>query len=283
MAGNERSTFGRSADLAQAQALLTSQHVRLLTLTGRAGVGKTHVAFDLIDSLGMPTVVVELAGIRDPALVGSEVATGLGVPSLPGEDALAAITGRIGNDDVLLVLDNFEHLLEAAGLVGDLVHRCPSLRVVVTSQSPLRLRIEHVLALEPLPLPVGDDAEALRGEPAVALYCERARAVERSFELTDQNAAVVADVCRLLEGLPLSIELAAACAPRRCRRAKPWRRLWTRRSICCGGREPTLRPAITTSGRRSRGRMTCCVQPSSTSSSSFRWSRARSTWTRRRH
>src|SRR5262245_5638791 len=144
MGGTGRATFGRAGELSELCAALTTGGARFITVTGRAGVGKTHVALDLVDELGVDAVVVPLAGVTDASLVASEIAAALDVPALPGDDPVAAIVGRIATDDRFLVLDNFEHVLEAAGVVSELIDRCPRLRIVVTSQSTLRLRRERV-------------------------------------------------------------------------------------------------------------------------------------------
>jgi predicted ATPase/DNA-binding CsgD family transcriptional regulator len=206
------STFGRADDLAYASELLTEERVPLLSVTGRAGVGKTHFALELLAQCARDAVVVPLAGVGDAALVPSQLAAALDVPSLPGRDALDLVARRIGDDPTVLLLDNFEQVLPAASGIGALIDRCPQLRMVVTSQSPLHLRAERVLALQPLPAPSSGALADLRNEPAVALYCERARAVHRDFRLTDANAPAIAQLCRVLEGLPLAIELAAARA-----------------------------------------------------------------------
>lgn len=207
---------GRAAELQQVMQLLAGG-VRILTLTGRAGVGKTRLAQSVEDHLadaGVTARTVPLVGLDDPNLVMAEIASVLGVHPLLGLDVAEAVASWIGPDRCVLVLDNFEHLLAAAGAVHQLAASCHGLQVVVTSQAPLRLRTEQVLSVSPLPVPaVGSvDSEALAGEPAVALYCERARASDRHFALDARNAGDVAELCRRLDGLPLAIELAAARA-----------------------------------------------------------------------
>ena len=211
MGGRAEATFGRRDELAHALRLV-DDGVRLLSVTGRSGVGKTHFALDLVDSCALPAVVVPLSGVTDPDFVASEIAAALEVPALPGRDVLDLVVHRIGTSDLVLVLDNFEHVLAAASAVSELIDRCPNLRIVATSQALLQLKVERVLSLSPLPLPSAGGVDAHMDQPAVALYCERAGVVHPAFRFVDDNAAAVAELCRALEGLPLAIELAAARA-----------------------------------------------------------------------
>jgi predicted ATPase/DNA-binding CsgD family transcriptional regulator len=211
--------MGRSEELAELLAALRDRAVRLVTLTGRGGVGKTRLAIEAAASLsearGTAVVMVSLAGVSVPELVVDEIARACRVPALPSVDPLEALADYVGDHELLLVLDNFEHLLDAASVVGDLVDRCPGVTFLVTSQASLRLSYEHVLSIDPLPLPEADasDPDVLAQQPAAAIYCARAAAVDRSFRLTRANAVAVAQLCCDLEGLPLAIELAAARAP----------------------------------------------------------------------
>ena len=210
--------FGRSVEQAELLETLRDGSARLITLTGRGGVGKTRLAVEVVraigDRPGPRVVAVALAGVAGAEMVIGEIATAIGVAHVPSIDVTDAVAARIRDDDVLLMLDNFEHVLPAAPALGDLLDRCPNTRILVTSQAPLRLRLEHVCRLEPLPVPeLGEsNAELLIQSPSVAVYCERAAAVETRFELHDGNAGAVAELCRQLEGLPLAIELAAARA-----------------------------------------------------------------------
>jgi predicted ATPase len=216
--GDTTSMFGRSVEQAELIAALNDPSARLVTLTGRGGVGKTRLALEVIrvsgEQGGPPCVAVSLAGTPRPELVIGEVAAALGVPVLPNVDLVDTVADRVQGDELLVLLDNFEHLLASAPVLSDLLQRCGGLRFLVTSQSPLRLRCERVLALDPLRVPgEGDnDPVALAELDAVAIYCARARAVERRFELDANNARAIAELCRRLEGLPLAIELAAARA-----------------------------------------------------------------------
>lgn len=210
-----RSVFGRDEDVERVVGMLASSP-GVVTITGRGGIGKTSVALEVLGALGPESGIwVPLAGVTDPELVLPEIANALGAPIPSGKDVTDVVAGLLGQDSRVLVLDNAEHLLAIAPTLGVLLDRCPNLRVLVTSQAPLRLRAERVVDLAPLPDP-SDPAETtleeLGEQPAVAAYCRRAAAVAPSFDLTEQNAGPIVELCRRLEGLPLAIELAAARA-----------------------------------------------------------------------
>ena len=208
---------GRDHETASAVHLLLRDDVRLLTLTGPGGVGKTRLALEVAAHLrgafADGVVFVPLAPLRDAALLTSVLAETFGIREVAGQTLQETLEQYLQGRQMLLLLDNFEHLLSAAPLVADLVGACPELTVLVTSRAPLRLGGEHQFPVPPLPLP---DAEGqvhiavLEQSPAVELFSQRARAVAPAFELVAANAAVVARICRRLDGLPLAIELAAA-------------------------------------------------------------------------
>ena len=208
--------FGREREVDEVRRLLGSAP-GVVTVTGRGGVGKTSVASEVVRSLeeAERSVWIPLAGVTEPDLVMAEIAHALEAPIEAGSDVARVVADVLGHGSWLLALDNAEHLLAFAPALASLLQQCPVLRVLVTSRAPLRLQSERVVALGPLPDPpdpADTTVEELAGQPAVATYCRRAAAVDRSFELTDQNAPAIVELCRRLEGLPLAIELAAARA-----------------------------------------------------------------------
>jgi predicted ATPase len=213
--------LGREREAAQVCALLRQATVRLLTLTGAPGMGKTRlglqVAADLHTAFEDGVVVVALAPISDPALVLSTIAQALGVQERAGQTVLDSLKGLLRERHLLLLLDNFEQVISAAPLVGELLAAAPGLKVLATSRRPLHLSGEQEFVVAPLALPPrGRDAQAsaciatLTQYAAVQLFIARAQAVKGDFGVTDATAAAIVEICHRLDGLPLAIELAAA-------------------------------------------------------------------------
>ena len=207
--------FGREAELLAVGAMLDDASTRLVTLTGPGGAGKTRlglqVAAERLDRYDDGVFFVDLSHEREPEAVFDAVARVLGATQAGQGDQLQALLGHLRDRQVLLVLDNFEQVIEAAAGVADLLAGCRRLAAVVTSREALRVRAERVFPVPPLALP--DPAAAagvIARTEAVQLFAERAGMARPGFTLTDENAAAVADICIRLDGLPLAIELAAA-------------------------------------------------------------------------
>ena len=195
--------------------MLDRSEVRLVSLTGPGGVGKTRlvlqVAAEIGDGFADGICFVDLSPIRDPALVVSAIARELGVRETGNQPLVQGLAIALRDKHLLLVIDNFEQVLAGAFVLVSLLGACHRLTVLVTSREALRIRGEHVFPVEPLPLPSEQaSSNDLSGNDAVRLFCERAHAVSPDFVLTDENARIVAAICHRLDGLPLAIELAAA-------------------------------------------------------------------------
>ncbi|HEX3819695.1 MAG TPA: protein kinase [Candidatus Sulfotelmatobacter sp.] len=216
----QRTAFiGRELEAIALRRLLGREDVQLVTLTGPGGIGKTRLALQVAaDAAGeFPGGVcfVPLAAVSDRALIASSIAQALGVRETGNQspqESLKEYVNGLGQP-MLLVLDNFEHLVSAAPVITQLLNTGPKLKVAVTSQAPLHVYGEHEFPVPPLALPNLKSippVEMLSRLPAIALFVERAQAVKREFALTRENAPAVAAICARLDGLPLAIELAAA-------------------------------------------------------------------------
>ncbi len=209
--------IGREQEVAEVHDALVREEVRLLTLTGPGGTGKTRlglqVATELLDHFRHGVFFVPLADITDPGLIVSKIAQPLGVREGRSQPLLENLKGYLQGKHMLLLLDNFEHVGAAAPVVADLLAAAPQLKVLVTSRAVLNLRGEHGFPVPPLKLPDRLDLRSLERLgtcEAVRLFIERARAANARFALTDENAAAVAEICHRLDGIPLAIELAAS-------------------------------------------------------------------------
>jgi predicted ATPase/DNA-binding CsgD family transcriptional regulator len=209
------SFVGREAALAEALRLL--EDIRLLTLIGSGGIGKTRMALriasDLVDVYTDGVWLVELAPVADPLLVPLTVATTLGVHEQPGRPMLVTLAEHLESRHLMLVLDNCEHLVDACAELSEaLLRSCPELCILATSRQALGIEGETVLSVPALSLPEASsppDVDRLAQFEAVRLFVDRASATAPHFRLSEPNVALVADICRQLDGVPLAIELAA--------------------------------------------------------------------------
>jgi len=247
---------GRERELKEVCDLLRGEGVRLLTLTGPGGIGKTRlglqVAAELLDEFEDGVFFAALAPITDPSLVASAIAEPLGVVEAGDQPLEEGLKGYLRGKELLLLLDNFEQVLGAAPLVGELLSACPKLKVLATSRSVLRVYGEQEYPVPPLELPDHKrlpSVERLTQYEAVRLFIERAKAASPDFSVTNENAPAVAEICVRLDGLPLAIELAAARIKLLTPRAM-LERLGSRLKLVTGGarnlpeRQRTLRSTI---------------------------------------
>ncbi len=216
----QRTAFiGREREAADLRQLLRRADVHLVTLTGPGGIGKTRLALqvagEMADQFAAGVCFVGLSAIGERGLIASAIAQAAGVRETGNKSPQENLVEHLGglSQPMLLVLDNFEHIIAAAPVVAQILTAGPKLKVVVTSQAPLHIYGEHEFPVPPLALPdpkSNPALEVLSRLPAIALFVERAQAVKHQFALTKENAIAVAAICARLDGLPLAIELAAA-------------------------------------------------------------------------
>ncbi len=209
--------IGRETEVSEALALFEQDEVRLLTLTGPGGTGKTrlalHLATRLLESFKDGVFFIDLAPLSDAELVASTIAQSLGLKESGASSMSESLKQFLRGKQMLLVLDNFEQVLAASSLVTKLLLSCTKLKVLVTSRAPLRVASEQEFPVQPLALPDTarqSSAAELAANPSVRLFVERARAVQSGFQLTEANAQALIQICIRLDGLPLALELAAA-------------------------------------------------------------------------
>ncbi|GHO76608.1 hypothetical protein KSD_43790 [Ktedonobacter sp. SOSP1-85] len=209
--------IGREQDLAMVTALLQRPEVRLLTLLGTGGVGKTRLSIEVASSLQNDFAdgicFVSLAMLSDSSFVLPAIAQELGIQELAEQQLSEQVKGVISTRQLLLVLDNFEHVSAAAPLLVELLTVCPQLKLLVTSRAVLHLQCEYEYQVPPLATPESEQLpplDTLAHNAAVALFLQRAQAIRPHFKLTNENAPAIAEICRRLDGLPLAIELAAS-------------------------------------------------------------------------
>jgi predicted ATPase/DNA-binding XRE family transcriptional regulator len=205
--------IGREREVAHLVHLLQQPKARLITLTGPGGSGKTRLALEVaatrLDIHNDGVFLISLAPLTDPALVTPAIVGALGIADTGKQSLIETLKSK----NLLLVLDNFEHLLEAAPLIGDLIQSCTSVQILVTSREILHLSAEREFPVPPLTVPdlnQPHDLQALTRYDSIALFVDRAQAARPNFALTDDNASSIVAVCHRLDGLPLALELAAA-------------------------------------------------------------------------
>jgi predicted ATPase len=209
------SLLGRAHVLAELNELLRKSDKRLVTLTGPGGIGKTHLALVVAsgqrEAFADGVAFVDLAPVHNPELVPGTIVRALGLQEASGFTAKDLLLEHLKHRHALLLIDNFEHLLQAGPFLAELLAACPLLTALTTSRAALRIRGEHTYAVPPLSVPGPDDpSETWAQSGAVALFVSRACDVKSDFRLTEENLPTVVEVCRGLDGLPLAIELAAA-------------------------------------------------------------------------
>jgi len=207
--------LGRERESDALWEMLRRADIRLVTLVGPPGVGKTRLAIHAAELAAswFPDGIVfaDLAPVTSAAEVIPVLASALGIPETSGASNLASVQSRLRNQRLLIVLDNFEQVMSVASQIAKLLTASPDLKILATSREALRISAEHVFPLQPLPLPTGlASVQTLLETPVIRLFVDRARSARPDFSLTEDNASDVIEICTRLDGLPLAIELAAA-------------------------------------------------------------------------
>ena len=209
------SFVGRAEEIAQAEKLL--QSARMLTIVGAGGSGKSRLALRVasgtVDDFVDGAWLVELAPLRNAELIARTIGSALGIPEETGRDDLTSLVARLVDQELLLLLDNCDHLVSASGdVAGEILAQCPRIRIIATSRQRLGVHGETAFNLEPMTIPELehlDDPSLIARSDSVQLFLERARLADPNFELTPENSRYVGQICRVAEGIPLAVELAA--------------------------------------------------------------------------
>lgn len=207
--------YGRGSEMARLHRLIADKQRRIITLTGAGGVGKTslaiHAGRSTLSSFSRGVFLVQLREIDDPELIGSEICKAVRLQEVPGVSAIETVCNSLGDAEVLLILDTFEHLVEGAPVINTILRGCPAVTIVTTSREPLKLRSETEFVVPPLPTP---DEEAgfdrIRENPAVQLFENFVHRERPDIGLGNDTADLISRICRRLDGLPLALELAAS-------------------------------------------------------------------------
>ncbi|HUF37473.1 MAG TPA: adenylate/guanylate cyclase domain-containing protein [Anaerolineales bacterium] len=246
--------FGRERELERLQDLLQRPAVRVVTLLGPGGTGKTRLSIELAGSLletfADGVFFIPLAAISDPDLVPSAIAQTIGVREGGGLPPIDNLKAYLKEKQILFVLDNLEQVIDCAAQVAGLLQAAPGLKIAATSRVPLRISGEQEFPVSPLPVPVGPGGpDDLLGFESVRLFVSAVQAADPEFVVTAENAAVIADICRRLDGLPLALEIAAARSkllplPEILKRVKESLKVLSRRDRDLPARQQTLQAAI---------------------------------------